>query len=137
MVAILHVQDRPDLELALALENIPNPGEWMRIHDGGVVQASVVHHQSVCARLLLGHREGWAEPRPTTRLDLPIGHQLVNEFDPGIPALASHLVRPLLHWDGIGLQDNFCLSQYAPFGRTPSGFATENSLGRDVTGLCY
>ena len=56
MVTVLHVQDTPHLEGALALKDILNTRKGMGVGDDGVVDCPHVHNEAVLA-IFLGHRK--------------------------------------------------------------------------------
>ena len=72
VVSILHVQDGPYLESALSLKDFTNPGKWVCVSDGGIIEAPEVHHKPVFTRLFLGDWEGWAAPWPLARFNLTV-----------------------------------------------------------------
>ena len=119
VVAVLHVQDTPDLEFALALKDLPNPGKGVAVHHSGIIQASEVHHKPVFTGLFLGDRKGGAAPRPLAWLNLPILQELVSESDPSSTTLSHHLVGPLLDWKCSWVKNDFCLSILSSSGRDP------------------
>ena len=92
VVAILHVEDRPDLEGALTLEDVSNPGKWVGVCDSGVVEAPEVHHKPVFTRLFLGDWKGWTAPGALPRFNFTVLVQLIRELDPGSSAFSHHLV---------------------------------------------
>ena len=89
MVAMLHVQNCPNLVLALPVEKPVNQWERVRIDHGAVIQPPVVHHHALFAGRLLGYNEGQATPSGCAPLQPATGHELLDQLCYGGFALAD------------------------------------------------
>ena len=126
VIPILHVKDRPDLESALTLEDVPNPGEGVGVYHCDLIQPSVVHNQPVFPWPLLGNGEGGAAPWSLAGLNFAVGNELVSEANPCSPFFPNHLIGSLFDRDCAGLQHNLGFPERSSFGGTPGGLAAKN-----------
>ena len=128
MVPILHVEDGPEMEFSLGLQDIFNPGGGVCVGNCRVVQATVVNHKSVFSRTFFRYGEGWAAPCAHPILQLTISHQSVNQTHPRLPAGSMDLIHTLFTGGHTGFKLNGGLAKWATDRGDLSGFCQKRNL---------
>lgn len=70
MVPVFEVENLPDFEATLSLQDVFNSGQWVSVVDCCVILPTKVFHESIFPWLLFWHWEGGAIPWPHSWLDL-------------------------------------------------------------------
>ena len=103
MKAVFQIQNRPDFEFPLPLQNFAYPREGVGIKPSDTIEVPVVDHKAPLTLYLFRNHKRWTTPFGKTSLYKVLVQKFIDDIDTTLPPFAGHLIKPLIFrgrsWD--------------------------------------